>query len=577
MVKIRIYFGLDVPLIRRLLPLVLLALLLAPVASVATAQTSGTVSVSLTNQFIVTSLGFGVVNETVAFINNGTSTLQIPSVQVGIPDTVASLSAGWLVTSSSSSQNFTQTNTNNGNVTTFTLTPSPGTLAGGASVSVSLKSYLSNVFNLTTPTSASLPGVFLLTPSLNTEVTTVDSEIAIPTDGSISPVPTGYTQESGVPGVVYSNTTRNVTPAISTATLEFSDTSNTNWEPMQVYSVVSTIVPSSSASPQVEDTISLRNLANYTVSDIPLVFLASGLTQATVVPVTGTPTIDPTLVNITGGVLDVSEDPYQTYIAPGDNFTFGIIYSLPSSYYSTSGTTVSLSIPYKLPIDAIVQNFTITTGSAAGISPTGKSSVYLSGATPFSQGTAYLKYNVNLGWGAAQAVPIAALIFGVSFVALGLTGRSKAATKEEEEEEVDELGDRLADMIKAFEDKISLFQQFEGDMEGKGQGTVSRAEFNKIKNEMDSLRSRASGRLNALKQAAGSQRYQDLLNQVQEASREEDRTAKDLLNLYDQYQSRRMRDETFKRLLPTYKKRSDSAVNHLSDLLNLAQREGKQG
>ena len=37
-----------------------------------------------------------------------------------------------------------------------------------------------------------------------------------------------------------------------------------------------------------------------------------------------------------------------------------------------------------------------------------------------------------------------------------------------------------------------------------------------------------------------------------------------------------MREDTFKRLLPSYKRRLASATNHLSDLLNLAQREGKQ-
>ena len=133
-----------------------------------------------------------------------------------------------------------------------------------------------------------------------------------------------------------------------------------------------------------------------------------------------------------------------------------------------------------------------------------------------------------------------------------------------------------ADMIKAMEEKISLFQQFQTDMAQKSQGTVTRNDFNKIRNELEALKVRAMGRLNAVRQAAESQRYMDLLNQLQEAEREEDRAAKDLLNLYDQYQSKRMREETFKRLLPSYKKRLDSATNHLSDLLNLAQREGKQ-
>ena len=86
-------------------------------------------------------------------------------------------------------------------------------------------------------------------------------------------------------------------------------------------------------------------------------------------------------------------------------------------------------------------------------------------------------------------------------------------------------------------------------MAKKSQGAVSRR-LHKIRNELDSLKSRATNRLNEVRQAADSQRYLDLLNQLQEAEREEDRAAKDLLNLYDQYQSKRMREETFKQAPP---------------------------
>jgi len=47
------------------------------------------------------------------------------------------------------------------------------------------------------------------------------------------------------------------------------------------------------------------------------------------------------------------------------------------------------------------------------------------------------------------------------------------------------------------------------------------------------------------------------------------------LNLYEQYYTRRMRQETFEKLLPSYRKRLESALNQLSDQLNLTQREAK--
>ena len=134
----------------------------------------------------------------------------------------------------------------------------------------------------------------------------------------------------------------------------------------------------------------------------------------------------------------------------------------------------------------------------------------------------------------------------------------------------------LPDLIKGLEDKVALFGQFQTDVARKSQGGVTRAEFIKIRSEIDSLKTRAINRLNEIRQTAGSKRFLDLLNQIQDAEREEDRSAKDLLNLYDQYHGKRMKEDTFRRLLPNYKKRWDATTNHLSDLLNMAQREGKQ-
>jgi len=48
-----------------------------------------------------------------------------------------------------------------------------------------------------------------------------------------------------------------------------------------------------------------------------------------------------------------------------------------------------------------------------------------------------------------------------------------------------------------------------------------------------------------------------------------------MLNLYEQFYTRRMRREVFDRLLPSYKKRLEKPLNRLSDEINTAQREAK--
>jgi hypothetical protein len=68
----------------------------------------------------------------------------------------------------------------------------------------------------------------------------------------------------------------------------------------------------------------------------------------------------------------------------------------------------------------------------------------------------------------------------------------------------------------------------------------------------------------------------EITSQIGEAEREENRSSKDLVNLYEQYYTKRMRQETFEKLLPSYRRRLDEATNRLSDVLNAAQRESKQ-
>jgi hypothetical protein len=558
-------------LIRRILPLGVVLFLLVPLAATASAQASGTPVISIHNQYIINEFGYVILNETVTYSNNGTSSIQIPTVQLGIPDTLASHSHGFVLESKGQ---YSQTSSDSGNVTTFTITPGSPTLAAGSSSSVSIDGYLSGVLNITAGVAGNMSTTILLSPSFNLKVNALNTDIQVPAGGTINPT-TGLFAVPGTISEVYANTTTNIVPTIHTAVVNFTDTTATSWMPVQVYSVIRTIVPTSNGVPQVEDIVSLRNLASTVLSSLPLTLLASDISNVTIIPSSTPPTINPTPVVLTSGALNIAAPPFSGQIQAGDNFTFAMVYNVPKSDISTSGNTVSVSIPYLLPIQAVVQNYTVTMSLPNGVQADGSTRTSVTNATPLNQGTIDLQYTVSPGWASGQAVPVAALLFGAVFLVLAFT-RSQTVSEEEEEEEDEALSEMLAELIKTLEEKISIFQGFQDQVKDKSQGTVSRSDFNKIKNELDSLKVRATGRLNAVRQATTSQRYLDLLNQLQEAEREEDRAVKDLLNLYDQYQSKRMREETFKRLLSNYRKRVDSATNHLSDLLNLAQREGKQ-
>jgi hypothetical protein len=123
--------------------LVGLALCYAPAPSQAAAS-STTASVSFNHSYILTSYGFGVLNDSFTFKNNGTSAVQIPALQVGLPNKIATRTFGVIL---SPSDQFSVSQAQAGNSTILTISPNQPTLNAGATSTVALKAVLSNILN----------------------------------------------------------------------------------------------------------------------------------------------------------------------------------------------------------------------------------------------------------------------------------------------------------------------------------------------------------------------------------------------------------------------------------------------
>ena len=130
-------------------------------------------------------------------------------------------------------------------------------------------------------------------------------------------------------------------------------------------------------------------------------------------------------------------------------------------------------------------------------------------------------------------------------------------------------------MIKTFDEKTNLINSLWPEIEAKDPNELEKAYFDELRGRLDTFRSRALQRLNEVRQKAASQRFAEVVNQIQATEREVDRAAKDKLNLYQQFYLRQMRKEVYDRLLPQYTKRLERALNQLSDELHTVQREAK--
>ena len=539
-----------------------LALGFAPAFSQASSA-SGEASVSLTHYYVLNALGYGVLNDSFTFTNNGTSSVQIPTLQVGLPHKVSARTLGLVL---SPADQFSLAQSQSGGNTSVTITPDQPTLNAGANVTVALEGVVSNVVNGTAQGfGGSGPFLVMLSPSLNVNVTTLNSIVSIPDGGQFLSIEPGF--QSAANGNAITEKLTAVRPGANEVYLSFNAT-QALFTPVTVYHLVRTIVPSANGSPTVEDQFSIHSLANYSIAQIHLNLLNPGVKSVTEIPSTTVPLVNPLVVTLSSGDVTFQSSNIGAPLLADSNLTLTFSYPMPSSLVSVSGNTVKVTVPYKPFLGAAVSNYTIALASAKGVTPSGQTVVHQA-VTPLTAGSVVFTYTVSVGWAPDQALPAGLLVFAVAFAMFAIQRPSQG-----EEEEVKSIR-KTSDVLRAFDEKTGLEATYLQQFASATKGSISKTEFDRMRNEVSELRSRAIQRLNEMKNVLGSGRQFDALTRVAEAEKEEDRAFRDLLNLYMQYHGNRMNEETFKRLQPNYRKRVDSAINRLSDLLHEMKTEEK--
>jgi hypothetical protein len=541
-----------------------LALGFAPAFSQAAPSSSGVASVSLLHNYMITPYGFGVLNDSFTFTNNGTSSVQIPTLQVGLPNKISARTTG-LVLVPNNQFSLTQAQIN-GN-TSVTITPDQPTLNPGGNITVALEGFVNNILNYTTSVGFTgvSPSLVMVSPSVNVNLTNFDSSLSVPSGAQFLTVPPNFGASSTGQDLTLAKT--DTIASASEAYLTLNATSSVT--PLRVTHLVRTIVPSANCTPMVEDEFTVHNYGNNTLGQVHLNLLAPGLESVTEIPSTSVPLVNPLTVTLSSGIVVFTSANIGGELLPNSNVTLTFAYPLPSSLIAVSGSSVTLTIPYKPLIGALVSNYSIILAPTKGIVPSGQTSFNDLTVTPLTPGDVKFTYTVSVGWAADQAIPAGILVFAVAFAMFAIQRPADAG------EEGEKAMRKTSDVLRAFDEKTGLETQYMEEFASAPKGSISKAEFDRMRNEVSELRSRAIQRLNEMKQVLGSGRQYDVLTRVAEAEKEEDRAFRDLLNLYMQYHGNRMNEETFKRLQPNYRKRVDAAINRLSDLLHETKTEEK--
>jgi hypothetical protein len=413
-------------------------------------------------------------------------------------------------------------------------------------------------------------------PSLNLQVNTFNVLIQMPTSTSISPLPQGWTSnQSSASMTTYKRTFSGFSPVNPHAILgTLQSSTSMDFHPIHVYSASRIVTAASNGSPQVQDSITLKNSGSSDLSSLHLATLNSS-TRVTIIPSMSPPLLNPTSLTLSNGVIDLTRNPFVA-IQPGRNFTLTVAYALPAKFYTVSGGSVRVDLPLTPPIAAPVDAFTLSMSLPNGLRATQAQPRVVQNATPITSGRQTFVYSLTLGWASDRAIPAASVIFVAALIAFFVSvERQEREEAEGEEKEGGHVTGDIPDMIKAFEEKVDLVNTILREVPKEDPNNLNKAYFVDLRSRVDTFRSRALQRLNDAKQKSTAQRFSEQLTRIHDVEREVDRATRDILNLYEQYYMKRMRQETFEKLLPSYRKRLEAALNQLSDQLNLAQREAK--
>ena len=545
--------------------LLLLFLVAAALPALPAAHAQGSPQTTVSSQYIVNRYGYAVVNETVVIKDTASSSMQVPDMQFGLGNLstkVASFSvtgSGYSVSSSTGAQGQVYTVSGGGN-----------TLAAGANSSFSFKALLNGV---TKTSNGTITLAVLDKPYLSFNPVSETLTVKMPDNTQLKSAPSGFKLSTSGANVTYSEAL-NGTGAQQAVTefLAIQKSASMDFHPILVQHATRQITISSDGSPLVKDSITLQNLGTTELNTLTVAPLTAVNGAVAILPSATPPTLSVAHVSFNNKGIDLTNQAIGLPVDPGANLTITYEYPLAKQYYNVSGGVVDVNVPIAPPIAAFVQSYSLGLSLPAGVKVVHAGPQTMTNVEPFATGTAALSYTLSVGWAIDGGVPAASSLFVILLVGL-FAARTRMAPAEEEEEET--ATERSTDMVKAFEEKTSLINGMFEEIPKTDPSQLGKSYFDELRGRLDTFRSRALQRLNEVKQKSTTQKFFDLLGQIHETEREVDRAAKDMLNLYEQFYTKRMRQEVFDRLLPNYKRRLEKALDRLSDELNTAQRESK--
>ena len=511
---------------------------------------------SLGNVVTFNSYGQFAVNDTIHETTNSTAgissfTLGFPSSFVGHVTAISSkVESGSSQISASAS-----TSVSSGNfMITISLSQA---LKSGTNSNVSLGFYVLKTLKPNSTTNYLAP--ILFSPSVSIPVDKVVSTLTLPYNISDSTTmkSIGYSLASTTFTGVGSTQTWNGTQTNDTNTIKSASVliSSPTSGAMDFTYAHRQLNVDSGGRITVEDTLKVHNYGLNTVTSLAFSPLTNS-TVLTVVPASDPPLSNVRSITLSSGTLDLTS--INEEIEPNSSVTLIFQYQLGTMYWQFSKGYYQIDIPTVARVSGLVDYYQITSSLVSGVVTKG-APISLSGYNTTTIGSnVNLSYRIGVASSYAEALPLAGLLFLGVFVA-GLAFRPKS-------KETEDVSSSFDALIKTLEDKVSGTNEILSELKSRG-SSATRNDLALARSRVDDLRVKTNSRVGSLRAqlVLPNPTIQAGLNEIVGQDREFDRIIRDILNNYDQFISKRLKEEAFVRAQQNNEHRLQNRTNNMLD------------
>lgn len=510
------------------------------------------------HQMAVSDYGFILVNETIFIKNDFETNAILPLINITYPKELYDK----IIPQEISPSDFGFSIALTENYTRLTIDPKGYEIQPNGSVTISVKFYLAKVFSRVSDInfSASIP----LVPALSLPCKQVNSSLSIPFFMIFVSQHENFTEQMIKNRWTLLGTLLNVTEGFSiTDNVMISNPAKVYFALLEFTEAKRELMLSSLGEIKVRDTITMVNYDNASISKLKPSLLTDDFKSVIVIPPLTNPFSNP-LSDANKRQVDLGNS-----LERGEKYTITLEYPAKSSdFIKAKDGLFELSLPLRSPIDGVIYDYTVKVNFPEGFFVYGKAEESKVNASPLDSNKS-IEFRYGLAWASKDIMPIASFIFIIALVAFVVVGKPFV------KEELKEVVIRTREYVESFEEKIMATKELIELQKKRQLSQISKAEFKTTQRLLEERISKANAKINELRQKLITLQpsLQKPLSEISDLHHDYDRTVRDLVNLYDQFSTKKIKAEAFDKLLPVHQRRVDDARESLLDSIDILRSE----